>query len=266
LNTRLDPRKLSDIKLGMIVEIEDSRTGKLVQGKITFIVSQSDHPEGIFVKLDNQYKGHIKKIIKTTIESSPESQTEEIELLPESFNLEYKKSFKFHGTDKSKEWIPGFSVFKGICGLANAEGGRIVIGIKDEKNKPLEIVGLKNDFEVIGKITVKNEYPYSADQDGMELRLIAEFDHYFPRQELVKNLVKIRFSGKKAERMMCIIDVERSTDAVVMYDSHAPENKRGPNFFVRVNNQTIPYRPELFCRYWAKHILGMLGQDNTILP
>jgi len=51
-----------------------------------------------------------------------------------------------------------------------------------------------------------------------------------------------------------------------MYDSHAPENKRGPNFFVRVNNQTIPYRPELFCRYWAKHILGMLGQDNTILP
>lgn len=66
--------------------------------------------------------------------------------------------------------------------------------------------------------------------------------------------------------MICIIDVERSTDAVVMYDSHAPENKRGPNFFVRVGNQTIPYEPELFCRYWAKHILGMLGQDNTILP
>lgn len=262
---KLDPRKLSDIKLGMIVEIEDSRTQKLVEGKIIFIVSQSDHPEGIFVKIDNKDKGHIKKIIKTTIESQPENQTNEIELLSESFNLEYKESFKYHGPDESKKWIPGFTVFKAISGLANAEGGKLVIGVKDEKNKPLKIAGLKDDFEFIGKIKVKNYFPYSGDRDGMELRLISEFEHYFPGQELVKNLVKVSFIGKKTEEMICVIDIERSTEAVVMYDRYAPEQKRGPTFFVRVNNQTIPYKPEIFCRYWAKHLLGMLGQDKIFL-
>ena len=96
----------------------------------------------------------------------------------------------------------------------------------------------------------------------MELKLTSEYEHYFPRQELVKNLVKVSFVGEKAEEMICVVDVARSTEAVIMYDSHAPGKKRGPHFFVRVNNQTIPYEPYVFCRYCATHLLGMLGHEK----
>ncbi len=255
----LDPSKLNDIKLGMMVEILDLHSRELMQGKIMFIISQSDHPEGILVKLDAGNKGHIKKIMRTTIDNNPESMTEEIELLPEQFNLEYKSSFKYHGDDVTKSWLPSFAVFKAISGFANAEGGKVIIGVKDEKNKPLRINGLKMDFELIGKLKIRDAY-YSSDQDGMNLRIIHEFRHYFPKQELVKNLVKISFHGNVSEKMVCIIDVTRSPDAVIMYDSMAPDKKCGPYFFVRVNNQTIPYEPYDFCRYWARHNLGMLGR------
>ena len=115
---KLDPTKISDIKLGMLVEIEDLRTEKLIQGKITFIISQLNHPKGILVKLHTGNKGHINKIINSTIENKPENQTKKIELLPESFNLEYKQSFKFHGKEPTKNWIPSFTIFKTISGFA----------------------------------------------------------------------------------------------------------------------------------------------------
>ena len=258
----LDTRKLSDIKLGMIVEIKDAHTGELVKGKITFIISQSDHPEGIFVKIDDRNKGHIKKIINTTIENEVASQVGKIELLEESFKLEYKRFYKYYGEDKDGAWIPSFTVFKAITGLANAEGGKVIIGVKDEKNKPLEITGLKEDFEFIGKIKKNGKFPYSSDQDGMTLKLSSEFVHYFPEQELVEHLVNIEYLGNGPENMVCIINVQRSTDAVIMYDSKATPNKQGPHFFVRINNRTKPLKPQHFSRYWAKHLLGMLGEEK----
>ena len=48
----LDPTQLANIQIGMFVEIEDLRTRNLVQGKVVFVVSQSNHPDGILVKLD----------------------------------------------------------------------------------------------------------------------------------------------------------------------------------------------------------------------
>ena len=261
---RFSPTKISDIKVGMLVEIKDLRTEKLIQGKILVIISQYDHPKGIIVKINSGNKGHINKIIETTIEDKLENQTEKSELLPESVNLEYKQSYKFHADNNTKKWVPSFAIFKTISGFANAEGGRIVVGVTDEKNEPLKITGLKNDFEFIGKIKTRNDYPYSADHDGMELRLISEFSHYFPKQELIKNLVAINFRGKKPEKMTCIIDVKRSSEAVIMYDDNAPEKKRGPHFFVRVGNQTIPYEPYYFCKYWTRHFLGMTGQEQIL--
>jgi len=194
---RIDPTKISNVREGMFVELVDLKTNNTVQGKIILVISQSDHPEGIFVKLDNNCKGHTKEIIRTTVETSPANLTNSIELIPESFNLEYKQSFMFVGKTKTEQdaWIPKFNVFKGIAGLANAEGGRLVIGVKDEKNKPLEIIGLKNDFKIISEILIRGKNKYSNDQDGMELRIIDEFAHFFPKQPLVKNLIRINFVG-----------------------------------------------------------------------
>ena len=264
---RLDPTELSSIKVGMIVEILDL-DDKITEGEITHIISKYDNVEGIIVKLKNNHKGNIKKIIKTTIEHKTESLTKEFILLPESFNLEYKRNFKPLTYDKDKTWIPSFTVYKTIAGFANSEGGKLVIGVEDEKNKPLKITGLGHDFEYISKLSLGKTEQYSKDQDGMELRLVHEFDHYFLKQPLVRNLVKIKFFGTDPKKMICTLDVKRSYEAVIMYDDdpRTPPQKKGPNFFVRVNNQTMPYAPSDFIRYWVQHITQLYGRDQLPVP
>lgn len=268
----LDPTQLFNIQVGMVVEIEDLRTRNLVQGKVIFIVSQLNHPDGILVKLDSKCKGHVKKIIRTTIEAHADDLTETIELLPESFKLEYKEHFNIMGVTR---WYPTqqgefshmFQVFKAISGLANAEGGKVIIGVKDPKDGPLEITGLKKDFKAISEIMSSkkgNQFQkYSNDQDGMSLKITDEFDHFFKNQSNVKHLVGaaggIEFHGKTPEEMVCIINVARSIEAIVMLDKSAPENKRGPNLFVRVNNQTLPYKILPFLQYWTRHISAIKG-------
>ena len=56
----------------------------------------------------------------------------------ESQDIEYKESWK----DEYLKWI---------CGFANAHGGRIFIGINDEK----EVVGIKNSKQLMEDIPNK---------------------------------------------------------------------------------------------------------------
>jgi len=264
----LDCTKLSEIKLGMIAQIMDL-DDELVEGEITYIISKYDNPNGIMVKIKEGQKGNVKKILNVTVEHKTKTLSDEMILLPESWKLEYKRTFKPHNLDEEKRWIPSFNVYKAVAGFANAEGGRLVIGVEDIKNEPLKITGLKYDFSFIQKYCNPKKAKfekYANDQDGMELRLIDEFGHYFSNQPLVRNLVKITFVGKTPERMICIMDVKRSTEAVIMYASDAPLNKQGPNFFVRVNNQTIPYEPADFVRYWVQHVNQIMGRDRLPIP
>ena len=255
----------------MIVEILSfgpQDEDKLVEGEITDKISKFDNDEGIIVKLKSGHKGNTKRIIKSTIEEKTGLLTKEFVLLPESFNLEYKRNFKPLTYDGDKTWIPSFNVYKAIAGFANAEGGKLVIGVEDEKNKPLKITGLGHDFEYISNLSLGKTEQYSKDQDGMELRLVHEFEHYFLKQPLVRNLVKIKFFGTDPKKMICTLDVKRSYEAVIMYDDdpRTPPQKKGPNFFVRVNNQTIPYLPSDFIRYWVQHITQIMGHDRLPIP
>lgn len=253
----------------MIVEIIDLND-QLIEGEITHIISKYDNPNGILVKIKSGQKGNVKKILNVTVEHKTETLSDKMILLPESWKLEYKKTFKPHNIDnKENSWIPSFNVYKAISGFANAEGGRLVIGIEDEKNKPLKITGLEHDFDFIQKYcnSKKPSYEkYANNQDGMELRLIDEFSHYFKAQPLVRNLITISFVGENPKTMVCIINVKRSNEAVIMCDDDAPTKKQGPNFFVRVSNQTIPYEPADFIRYWVQHVTQIMGRDRLPIP
>ena len=69
----------------------------------------------------------------------------------ESQNIEYKESWN----DKYLQWI---------CGFANAQGGRIYIGINDEK----EIIGVHDSKKLMEDI-LKSKYLYSPiHYEGME--------------------------------------------------------------------------------------------------
>ena len=47
-------------------------------------------------------------------------------------------------------------MYKTIAGFANGEGGKLVIGVEDVKNKPLKITGLKHDFEYVDYSKLKS--------------------------------------------------------------------------------------------------------------
>lgn len=264
---RLDPRKPENISEGDVVEISDLKSEQLVKGTVTKIVSNSYHPEGVFVKLDNDKKGHTQKILRKKPEYSSNQNSDQsietVELQPEDFKLEYKETMFNYGPEE-EDWIPPFTIFKAIASLANAEGGQLIIGVKDEKNKPLVVTGMKKDFERVSTKKMDKKRYYSGDSDGFTLYISTLFAHYFPQQEDAEHLTRIQWIGEKTETMICIINVKRSTEAVIHYDSDAMKNK-GPNFYVRVNNKTKKHTAQSFIRYWMKHIISISNEERIIL-
>lgn len=63
----MDGKKRSDIKVGSKVKVvkkEDQRTGKLTEGVVARILTNSaTHPHGIKVKLEDNVVGRVKEII-----------------------------------------------------------------------------------------------------------------------------------------------------------------------------------------------------------
>ncbi len=62
----MDGKKRNDVKIGQQVSIvlkEDQKTGKLTQGVVSDIVTNSaEHPHGIKVRLQSGFVGRVKKI------------------------------------------------------------------------------------------------------------------------------------------------------------------------------------------------------------
>ena len=63
----MDPKKRLDVKVGLKVNIvlkEDQRTGKLTQGVVKDILTNSPtHPHGIKVRLQDGQIGRVKEIL-----------------------------------------------------------------------------------------------------------------------------------------------------------------------------------------------------------
>ena len=63
----MDPKKRFDVKVGLKVNIvlkEDQRTGKLTQGVVKDILTNSPtHPHGIKVRLQNGDVGRVQQIL-----------------------------------------------------------------------------------------------------------------------------------------------------------------------------------------------------------
>ncbi|GAB2498609.1 YwbE family protein [Alkalibacterium psychrotolerans] len=63
----MDGKKRSDIKVGSKVKVvkkEDQRTGKLTEGVVARILTNSaTHPHGIKVKLEDNVVGRVKEIV-----------------------------------------------------------------------------------------------------------------------------------------------------------------------------------------------------------
>lgn len=90
--------------------------------------------------------------------SPPTGGVGELLRLGESQTLEFKSSARWNshtgGVDKRLEHV----VVKTVCGLLNAEGGKLLIGVNDDA----EVLGIDADLQTLGS---------KADKDGYELFL-----------------------------------------------------------------------------------------------
>jgi len=246
-----DPTKISDVKVGMVVKIEETKnfdSGILVEGKIKEVLSKfHTQPHGVLVVLEDGRKGHTKNIINSSIELQS-FQKSSFFLEPEGARVEYKESFVYTEllkTEPEKAWKVPHAVFKTIAAFANAEGGNLWIGIDDEA-KP---IGLKNDYELLDGIGRK-------DRDGFELKIKSKLKSYFRSNgKLALDLMAIEFP-KIDDIEVCKIKMSTSTETplILWEDNVQIAELKGPYFYVRKGNSSEPYEIVEFFQYWLRHI------------
>lgn len=254
-----DPTKIDDVSVGMEVKIEKQRElDVFVSGLIADVISKSDHPQGIFVKLENNDKGRVKEILDSEIKSFGSTKNSEGYVVsPESTTVEYKQHFiYYHVKDEHPEnvWVVEHSIYKTIAAFANSLGGKLIIGIHDNGT----IFGLQNDYDELERI--KLEHPnsiYKPDRDGMELKIKADCKHYFKNDpkyslDLIKQISFPIIDNKE----ICEIEILPSYDMpLILYDHNSPlQTKKGPAFYVRKGNSSEHYTLHDFLQYWTRRL------------
>jgi uncharacterized repeat protein (TIGR03833 family) len=153
-----------NIKPGMKVMILTSRKKHAV-GEVDELASRTEfHEEGIMVRLKNGEVGRVKKILRTELEEH-EKNAEAIKKLlkqGENYHAEFKAeafwSITFHPEKikQSKSFevreygqrASKIIIAKSIAALLNSDGGNVVIGINEQKEKnTFEIIGIEEDMK-----------------------------------------------------------------------------------------------------------------------
>lgn len=139
--------KLSDISVGMSVNIRVLNKNKFSIGKVCEIISKKDDPDGIIVLIDKGLIGNIFSIhdVNRIIE------IKERILKNESHTSENKQNF--YEPDMREKAIPAT-----VQSFLNADGGYLYIGIFDAGNTPSEkFRGLCDDKEYVKQKLVKSK-------------------------------------------------------------------------------------------------------------
>lgn len=135
----------------------------------------------------------------------------------ESEFVEFKSSLRFdYNTEKINKNLEDV-ILKTTAGFLNAEGGILLIGIKDNG----EILGLKEDF---GSLKIKSK-------DGFQQRLILLISNMFGKD--ICRLIHISFQSLKSQQI-CILSIEPSKRPVYI------KEKNRTIFYLRTGNSTNP--------------------------
>lgn len=159
------------------------------------------------IKPSFQYNNEFVKNLKLPL-------TDEIKL-GESKKLEFKSSARWdYKTNKINTQLLEV-IAKSISGFMNMEGGKLLIGVKDNK----EILGIKKDIETL---KVKNT-------DGFSLLLNQIVESYLGIE--MTELIDINYK-KISGKTICIVEIKESTKPVFI---KIDNNKF---FYVRMGNST----------------------------
>lgn len=242
----IDPTIRSNIKQGLKVRIEEKKnigTGKLVEGIVKDILSHGEvHPYGIMVNLESGIVGRVKEILDSQKSSESHETSDRIQYsdtsIPKEEDLhnEFKSTFRFDlkrfeaGDGKKvadKEVEKEASIT--ISGMANADGGRLYIGIRDNG----EPIGLQHDIELMP----------NSNFDKFRLKLLESIENYLHASAFVSSLL-ITFPEIKKNRI-CIIEIPRANEPIFVHESNSQE------FYIRLHGKTKKIEPSEIVKYCA---------------
>ena len=243
LQTSFNPNFRRDVLPGMYVYILTDE-GEQFEGIIEEVLGIAEHhSDGIKVKLQSGTIGRSKKIEHpkdNALKSIRAYQQLKIDLTyEENDNLEYKGSFEFDSDmPQYPRKVLQKEVSKTIQAFANAEGGRLYIGIHDKTHDPL---GLLGDYSFLeeGK----------QDADGFEIHLRSFLKGKFLIGTEIFNSVKIVVFQYKSQDV-CFVDVEPSDIAFVL----KKDSSDGFEFHVREGGSSPPKTITEFLNYWPGHL------------
>lgn len=241
-----DPRKRTDIGPGMhvrIVEKENQKEGITTDGIVARILTNSSqHPHGIKVQLSNGAVGRIKEIV--SMESSFQRQDnkkndEILQLLRKGENtaVEFKTTFRFDlnrfeatGVRERSNEVEK-SISKTVASFMNAQGGFLLIGVKDDG----EVRGLDDDLDLLDK---KN-------MDSFKLQLKNSLESHL-HDKIIFEYFSIEIVTIE-NKDICIVRVTSSPEPIIVH-----VEGRQQEYYVRVDNESKPYQPDEFYKYWQR--------------
>jgi len=135
----------------------------------------------------------------------------------ESQNLELKQTFRWDVKEKTLNKGLEKTVMKSIAGFLNSEGGKIILGVADNKS----IFGLEQDYQTLAR----------SDRDGFENHFSQTFNSIIGVR--FRRFLKISFE-KIDNKDVCLIEVYPSSEPVYININNSEE------FFIRSGNTTSP--------------------------
>jgi hypothetical protein len=167
----------------------------------------------------------ISRILKgsDTAHLSPiEIPPEELVRLDESTELEFKSSVRWSYKESKVDTALEFVIIKTVSALANTMGGRLVIGVDDEKN----VLGLSKDYD-----TLRNE----KGRDGFERHLFQILINALGASYCVPN-VSVSFPLIE-DKEICVVQVKRSK-SLLPVEKTDKSGQKTKTFFVRTGNSS----------------------------
>lgn len=153
-----------------------------------------------------------------------------LEALREDETVEFKSSIEwdYKQNKPNKDLI--VSIAKTIAGFMNADGGRLIIGIDDDKN----ILGLEKDISLLKK----------QNEDGFQLKIGEIVSNYIGKEHA--QLISTSFEDYDGKKVASV-QVKKASEPVYV------ENKDTTHFFIRTGNSTQQLNTKEATAYIKKH-------------
>ncbi len=255
METESAAKMFDNISEGIGVKIERKRTGKIYEGRIVEILDDEPYnEEGIAVKIEGNFSGNVKEILKEDEIISVQELREKIEN-HEAKDFEMKSSFKYDvnisnhtGTPTPNEVLKR-KIVEEAASFMNTDGGIICIGVDNEKN----ILGLENDYKLQSDYSPERDK--SLLQDKFRLEIQQTLKDYLDN-EIIFTLFEIEIISID-EKDVCCIKIKKSSEPIFVkmkinfrLDGRDKSDKIW-KCWVRSDNGIREIQFDSFLKYWA---------------